>query len=144
MMTVMEKISTMLSDTLYEMATRRIRQNGQTLQYQFAPQGSGNYDPDTGTNNPTVVPPMEVKGIFLDYNNINHGLMTKTGQVIEKNDKQLYLAGSDINGDPFILEPSPTGDTITDIHGRVWRIKNVKEYNPTGAKVIMYDLLVTR
>jgi hypothetical protein len=133
-----------ISNRIYEMASRRLKQEGQILTYSYVIIGSDDYDPATGTNVVTPAATFQVYGIFLDYNNINHGLMTKTGQVIEKNDKQLYMAGCDIDGVQLILKPSPTGDTITDIHGTVWRIKNVKEYNPTGSKTGMYDMLVTR
>ena len=103
----------------------------------------GVYYVDTGTISDPTNETFTVKAILLDYKLNSNGTQVKPGTVIEQGDKQCYLTPYDTDGNA-IPTPSPTGDTLTDAQGVVWRILNIKEYNPTGASCIMYDLMLRR
>lgn len=127
-----------MSTALAKMVLSMIKKNGQAVTVTFV-EPNPVYDPETGSATPTVSTKTS-KAVFIDFSNMVYGQTTKSGSMIEMNDKQVYIqAGSDwarsING---------TGDYITDAAGQKWRVITVKEYNPTGVLSIMFDLHVRK
>lgn len=130
----------MLSN-LYRMVYNILRREGTTATLtQLA--ASGTYDPTTSSYTPAASVTTSVKVVLLDYSASQNGTYVNENTLIQANDKQCYMDAK-INGVDLATKPSPAGDTITAA-GQTYRILNVKEYNPTGAYTIMYDLLLRK
>lgn len=132
---------TVYSSSLSGMAQRVISREGVTVSlYQL--DNITNYDPSTGLNTTSTPVLTQIKAAFLDYPSLSYGLMTRNGNLIEVNDKQVYMSPLDINGNALTKKLSSGGDYVIDPSGKKWRIVNVKEYNLTGSCPIMYELQV--
>lgn len=131
-----------LSENLLRMAQKILSREGQTCSIKFK-DVNGTYDPNTGTNTPAADEVREVKACFLGYSSLSNGLLSKQNSLIEDYNNVVFLSGLDTSGLPYARCPSPSGDVIVDASGTEWRIVLVKEYNPSGAKTIMYELLVS-
>lgn len=132
----------MLSSDMIPMVRDVVNREGQIVTLSLI-DDTGVYNPDT--SEVVLDDPVEhtTKAIFLDFAILANGLQTKGGGTIEMNDKQVYLLPIDTTTkEVFSRKPSPAGDTITDVNGKVWRIVLIKEYNPSGSNTIMYDMLV--
>ena len=103
---------------------------------------TGTYVPSTGAYTPAATVSTTVKVVLLDYSATTSGLSTYTNTVIQAGDKQCYMDAK-TDGVDLATKPSPAGDTLI-VNGVTWRIMNVKEYNPTGSRTIMFDLLLRR
>ena len=100
---------------------------------------ASSYNVATGKNTPSAPVSIASHAIFLDYALESHGLMNGTGTLIEKDDKEVYLAYSS----SFPRKPAPT-DYIIDATGNKWRIITTKVDSPDGVNIIKYTIQVRR
>lgn len=137
-------MATYFTSNLAKMAASILSREGQTSTLYLVDTDASDYDPTTGLNTPSTPTSYSVKTIFLDFAILANGKQTTKGDLIEKDDKQVYLSATSNTGTSFARKPSPAGDYIVDVNGKKWRIMLVKEYNVDGVNTIMYDLLVRK
>lgn len=130
----------MLSN-LYRMVYNILRREGTTATLTQLG-ATGTYDPTTSSYTPAASVTTTVKVVLLDYSITQSGTSVNENTLIQQGDKRCYMDAK-VNGVDLATKPSPAGDTIT-VAGQTYRILNVKEYNPTGAYTIMYDLLLRK
>ncbi len=128
----------MLSEYILPMVKDCLDREGQTVTINFKDITTDTYDPTTGEFTQAAATSVVTKAVFLDFAILANGLQTKLGNTIEINDKQVYI----LPQSTFPRHLSPTGDTITDRNGKVWRIMLIKEYNTIGNVPMMFDCLV--
>jgi len=128
-------------NNLYRMVFSILRREGVTASLvQIG--ATGTYDPTTSSYTPSASVTTPVKVVLLDYSATQNGLSVNENTLIQIGDKQCYMDAK-TNGVDLATKPSPAGDTIT-VAGQMWRIMNVKEYNPTGSYTIMFDCLLRK
>lgn len=127
--------------SLYRMVYNTIQREGTTatLTQQST---TGTYDPTTSSYTPGTPTTTTVKVVLLDYSATQNGLSVNKDTLIQVGDKQCYMDAK-VNGVDLVKKPSPAGDTLT-VNGETYRIMNCKEYSPTGAYTIMWDLLLRK
>ena len=103
----------------------------------------GDYDVETGTNTPGTPVQTQVRIMLFDFALLSNGIQTKTGTLIEANDKECYMDVRYYTNTNLASHPSPTGDYLI-INGEQWAIKLVKEDNPSQSFTIKYNLLLRK
>jgi hypothetical protein len=130
-------------DQLAVMAQRLLAQEGSTSTLYFVDEDGGGYDPDTGTSTNSAAVAASCKTIFLDLIQMDRGDGSYSKELLEKSDKEVYLSPQPVTG-TYPRSPNAIGDYLVDSEGVKWRVTFVKTYNPSGANVILYKLLVKR
>lgn len=99
---------------------------------------TGTYNPAASTYVPAASVSTTVKCVLLDYSATQSGQSTYNNTIIQQGDKQAY-----VDGNALATKISPAGDTLT-VGSDVWRIVNVKEYNPSNSFSILYELTLRK
>ncbi len=131
------------STNLYSVVKNVMAKGSQTatlVQEQKSTEGS--YNPDTGEFTKATATSTTVRVVLIDYALTSNGLQTKSGTLIEANDKQCYMDAKATNGTDISRAVSAVDHLVID--GETWRVMNVKEYNPSGSYTIMYDLMLRK
>ena len=129
----------MLSN-IAKMTQRFLAREGQTVVVSFVDNEASDYNPDTGTNTPSIPINITTKAIFLPFLFETRGDTTYSGTLIEAEDREVYLS----TAVAFPRQPNGAGDYLTEANGDKWRILVSKPHNPSGAVELMYKLLVRK
>ncbi len=90
---------------------------------------------DVSTSTATVTPVQHtVRAIIMDYVPKLEGV--GNGSLIQSGDKQVFMKPDDA-----IPAPDPLINTLL-INGVKYRIVTIKELNPSGTKVVLYEMYV--
>lgn len=123
----------MFAEDLYGMVSEILAEVG-TNATLSDPTGS-EYDTETGEVIPTTTD-YTVRVVVMDFALISNGGLVDKNSLRASQDKQVYLDGRNL---PFKIQANK--HTLT-AGGTTYRITVVKEYNPSLASHIMYDLKV--
>jgi hypothetical protein len=121
------------------MAARILAQEGQTVSVYFTDEAA-TYNPNTGTSTGAAPVVVLTKAAFLDLIQLEKGDTSYPRALLEQSNKECYLTPAPT----FPRIPNAIGDYIIDSAGIKWRINYVKSNNPSGAKEIMFKLLLKR
>lgn len=101
------------------------------------------YNLATSENEETQVD-TTVKVILLDIDRTSNGFSTKFGTLVNAGDKEVWILPPQ-KADPLAtpLVPNPAADRIT-IAGITYKIVVIKEANPTGSNVLVYNAMLRR
>lgn len=95
--------------------------------------GESTYDPETSTTT-AATQEYTVRVIAEDYIQKGSGLSSKTQGLIETGDKRIF-----IKPDENVPAPRVGVDCIV-FQGHKWVIHTLKEYNPSGTNVYLYEV----
>lgn len=91
-----------------------------------------------------VTEDIEIQAIKMELIRPTEGTGSKTGTLIQDGDQMLYVRPvekSDVFADAISV--NPTSDRVV-INGVTWKIVTVKEYNPSAADCILYELYIRK
>jgi hypothetical protein len=125
------------------MSARLIATEGSTSTLYFVDEDGSGYNPDTGTSTNSATVASICKTVFLDLIQLDRGDGSYSKELLEKSDKEVYLSPKPVTG-TYPRHPNAIGDYLVDAAGLKWHVTFVKSYNPSGANVILYKLLVKR
>lgn len=123
----------MLAENLYTIVNEVLARVG-TDAILSDPSGS-DYDPETG-DVVVVSTDYTVRVAVMDFALISNGGLVDKDSLRASQDKQVYLDGRNL---PFKIQANKH---ILTVGGTTYRITVVKEYSPSLASHIMYDLKV--